>query len=180
MTKLRYFFLLIVLLSHFFLLNGCDNVSDTSAPTAVATNYIGGPAPDFTSVTVGGEEISLSQYRGQVVILNFWATWCPPCREEMPSMQALHDKFAAKGLVLLAVNVEENGHAVVSDFLKKTPYSFPIVFDEDAVIQNTYKVFRFPETFIIDKNGVVVEKIIGGRDWMHGSVFKTIDFLLNG
>ncbi len=173
--------LLLALLGGGFLLAGCeDNNTATTSAQAGSGNLAGQQAPDFTTVNIQGEKVSLSQYRGQVVILNFWATWCPPCKEEMPSMEQLHQTFKDRGLVMLAVNVEENGQEVVSKFLEKTPYSFPILLDEDAKIQNTYGVFRFPETFIIDKNGVVIEKIIGGRDWMRGSTYKTIDFLLNG
>ncbi len=171
------FFLLFLLM-----LVGCDNTAETSSSkiSSEAADLVGSVAPDFSTVNIHGDKVTLSQYRGKVVILNFWATWCPPCREEMPSMEALHKAFADKGLVMLAVNVEENGKDAVTSFLQKSPYSFPILLDEDARIQNTYKVFRFPESFIIDKNGVVVEKIIGGRDWMRGPTFKTIDFLVNG
>ncbi len=171
------FLLTVLLLS----VSGCDRPSaDSPELSSAGGSLVGNPAPDIATVDMQGNKVTLSQYRGKVVILNFWATWCPPCREEMPSMEALHKALSDKGLVMLAVNVEENGKDAVGEFLKKTPYSFPILLDEDAAIQNTYKVFRFPESFIIDKNGVVVEKIIGGRDWMRGTTFKTIDFLLNG
>jgi peroxiredoxin len=95
-------------------------------------------------------------------------------------MEALHQKYKDKGLVMLAVNVDENGAAAVKKFLQKTPYSFPILIDTKNVAQKSYGVFRFPESFIIDRNGVVVEKIIGGRDWMSDGAFKLIEFLLNG
>jgi len=173
-------FLLIVLLASCLLLGGCEDKKSESVQQGVASDLTGQTAPDFSTLNIKGEKVSLSQYRGKVVILNFWASWCPPCKEEMPSMELLHQKFKDQGLVMLAVNVEENGQEAVTQFLQKNPYSFPILLDEDATIQNTYGVFRFPETFIIDKNGVIIEKIIGGRDWMRGSAFKTVDFLLNG
>jgi thiol-disulfide isomerase/thioredoxin len=125
-----------------------------------------------------GELVSLSQYRGKVVILNFWATWCPPCREEMPSMERLYQKYKEPGLVILAVSTDENGKKAVSQFLQRTPYSFPILLDSDGVAQNAYGVFRFPESFIIDHNGIVVKKIVGGRDWMSAPTFELIDSLL--
>ena len=127
-----------------------------------------------------GKQVTLSQFRGKVVILNFWATWCPPCREEMPSMERLYKHFEEKGLVMLAVNVEQNGFQAVSSFLNQTPYQFPILLDTNAEVQNLYQVFRFPESFLIDRNGNVVDKIIGGRDWMSGSIVKKVNFLLNG
>ena len=180
----RYIFLIGVLVLVVFL-TGCDNSSQqkssTSGMTAVKKKgLINNVAPDFTLTDMQGQQVSLSQYRGKVVILNFWATWCPPCREEMPSMEALHQKYKNKGLVMLAVNVDENGASAVKKFLQKTPYSFPILIDTKNVAQQSYGVFRFPESFIIDRNGVVVEKIIGGRDWMSDGAFKLIEFLLNG
>jgi peroxiredoxin len=168
----------IVFLLTVFLLIGCDNAPQEQ-PVAKG-GLVGQTAPDFTLTDTQGRKVTLSQFRGQVVILNFWATWCPPCREEMPSMEQLYRNLESKGLVMLAVNVEENGKKAVSQFLQKTPYSFPILLDGENVAQNTYGVFRFPESFIIDRNGVVVEKIIGGRNWLSGATFKVIDFLLNG
>ncbi|MCW8858789.1 MAG: TlpA family protein disulfide reductase [Deltaproteobacteria bacterium] len=170
---------LIVLLLTVFLLTACNNSAQEPQPVQQG-GLIGKEAPDFTLSDMQGNQVSLSQFKGKVVILNFWATWCPPCREEMPSMEKLYRDYQAKGLVMLAVNVEENGKRAVSDFLKRTPHSFPILLDSDNLAQNTYGVFRFPESFIIDRNGVVVEKIIGARDWLSGTTFKLINFLLNG
>jgi len=163
-----------------FALVACEQSPPQPQAAVASTGLIGKHAPDFTLTDMEGQTVSLSQFRGKVVILNFWATWCPPCREEMPSMEQLHRDFENKGLVMLAVNVEANGKEVVTDFLKKTPYSFPILLDGSQAVQNSYGVFRFPESFIIDRNGIVVEKIIGARDWLKGPTFKKIDFLVNG
>jgi peroxiredoxin len=179
MKKLRYVVLMLIALVAVFSLVACDD-SRTQAPQQLQGGLIGQTAPDLTLTDMQGQKVSLSQFRGKVVILNFWATWCPPCREEMPSMEKLHLDYQDKGLVMLAVNVEQNGKEVVADFLKKTPYSFPILLDEDQVVQNSYGVFRFPESFIIDRNGVVIERIIGARNWLSGPTFKVINFLLNG
>ncbi|MCD6186731.1 MAG: TlpA family protein disulfide reductase [Desulfuromusa sp.] len=168
----------IVVLLTVFLLVGCDNTTSEQPLTKV--NSESKLAADFTLTNMQGEQISLSQYRGKVVILNFWATWCPPCREEMPSMERLYRNHKDQGLVMLAINVDENGKKAVSQFLRRTPYSFQILLDSDNVAQNAYGVFRFPESFIIDRNGMMVKKIIGGRDWLSGSTFELIKFLLNG
>ncbi|RLB76279.1 MAG: TlpA family protein disulfide reductase [Deltaproteobacteria bacterium] len=168
----------IVVLLTVFLLVGCDN--STSEQPLTKVNPESKLAADFTLTNMQGEQVSLSQYRGKVVILNFWATWCPPCREEMPSMERLYQKYKDQGLVILAVSADENGKKAVSQFLQKTPYSFPILLDSDNIAQNAYGVFRFPESFIIDRNGMVVQKIIGGRDWLSGSTYELINFLLNG
>ncbi|MDA3903764.1 MAG: TlpA disulfide reductase family protein [Desulfuromusa sp.] len=168
----------IVFLLTVFLLASCDN--STSVQPVSPGGLVGKVAPDFTLTDMQGQQVSISQFRGKVVILNFWATWCPPCREEMPSMEKLYRDHQDQGLVMLAVNVEENGKGLVSKFLQKTPYSFPILLDSENTAQNAYGVFRLPESFIIDRNGIVVEKIIGGRDWLSGPTFKLINFLLNG
>lgn len=174
--------IIIVMLLTVFFVAGCNN--DSSSPTTVQSTAQGGligkVAPDFTLMNMAGQQVSLSQYRGKVVILNFWATWCPPCREEMPSMEALYKKYQDQGFVMLAVNVDETGAAAVRKFLQKNPYSFPILLDSDNVAQNTYGVFRFPESFIIDRNGVIVDKVIGGRDWTAAGASKLLNFLLNG
>ena len=178
MGRFKINFLWIVILLTLLVLSGCDNSNSDQPLTKVSSESQ--LAADFNLMNMQGEQVTLSQYHGNVVILNFWATWCPPCREEMPSMERLYQKYKGRKLVMLAVNVEENGKKSVSQFLKKTPYSFPILLDNHGVVQNTYGVFRFPESFIIDRNGVVVKKIIGGRDWTSDSTVKLIDFLLKG
>jgi len=112
--------------------------------------------------------------------LNFWATWCPPCREEKPTMEQLYQQKKDDGLVILAINVEENPHQVVSQYLLQHSYSFPILLDGiKAEVQGLYGVFRYPESFIIDRDGAVVEHIIGGRDWMENPTYRLIESLLN-
>jgi len=171
--------LLLVALIPLLPLVGCSDQPQSSQPTQTV-NFIGKPAPDFSLTDMQGQRVTLAQFHGKVVILNFWATWCPPCREEMPSMERLSQQFKDQGLVILAVNIEQNGYPAVSSFLKRTPYSFPILLDINAAVQNLYQIYRFPESFLIDRNGNVVDKIIGGRNWMSGSMMKKINFLLNG
>ncbi len=178
MKRFRVLFFGIILLLSVLVLAGCND--STTAQQVSAGGVVGNMAPDFTLTDMQGQQVSLSQLRGKVVLLNFWATWCPPCREEMPSMEQLHREFGSKGLVILAVNVEKNGRQVVEQFLQRTPYSFPILIDDKNVAQNTYGVFRFPESFLIDRNGVITEKIIGGRDWLSRSMVDRIKFMLNG
>ncbi|MCF6178500.1 MAG: TlpA family protein disulfide reductase [Geopsychrobacter sp.] len=137
-------------------------------------------APDFTLENMQGENVTLSQFRGKVVIVNFWATWCPPCRREMPSMEVLHQTFKDDDLVLLAINVENGGRGVVSGFLKESPYSFPILLDSQAEVQKLYGVFQFPESFIVDRNGLVVKKVIGAVPWMGGDIYNLLHFMLKG
>jgi len=137
-------------------------------------------APNFTLEDVQGNKVSLADYKGKVVILNFWATWCPPCIEEMPSMEKLHQRYKGDDFVLLAVNVEENSRKIVQKFLKKNPYTFPVLLDLDARVQQMYGAYRFPETVIINRNGDIVTKVLGGRDWMDPEIVSVIDFMVKG
>ncbi len=164
---------LIVVVTGVLLLSGCPG---GPPPSSVA---IGEQAPEFTLPNMEGEQVSLSDFRGQVVVINFWATWCPPCREEKPTMEQLYQQKKDDGLVILAVNVEENPHQVVSQYLLQHSYSFPILLDGiNAEVQGLYGVFRYPESYIIDRDGTVVDHIIGGRDWMESSTYGKIESLL--
>ncbi len=141
---------------------------------------VGSQAPDLTLRTLDGQTVKLSDYRGKVVMLNFWATWCPPCRAEMPSMERLYKLMAGEDFVMLALNVEENGGQTVKAFLKSSPHTFPVLLDEDAKAQNTYRVFRFPETFIISREGVIMNHILGAREWDEESTVQYLKFLVKG
>ena len=133
-------------------------------------------APAFQLEDTNGNQVSLSDLRGKVVLVNFWATWCPPCIEEMPSMETLNKAMVGYDFVMLAINAEENGRSVVADFLKRTPYTFPILYDDKGVVQKRYGVFKFPESFVVGKDGIVAEKIIGPLDWSNPN---TITYLKN-
>lgn len=141
--------------------------SSSSRPPSewVKSVVVGDLAPDFQLEDTKGNKVSLSDLRGKVVLVNFWATWCPPCIVEMPSMERLNEVLAGDDFVMLAINTEENGRSIVPAFLEKTPYTFPILYDNKGVVQKRYGVFKFPESFIINKDGTVAEKIIGPLDW---------------
>ncbi len=145
----------------------------TNLPTEASSVVAGDAAPDFQLEDTKGNQVSLSALRGKVVLVNFWATWCPPCIKEMPSMERLNEVMAGDDFVMLAINTEENGRNVVPAFLEKTPHAFPILYDDQGVVQKRYGVFKFPESFIVGKDGIVAEKIIGPLDW---SSSKTIAY----
>ncbi|MBV8783757.1 MAG: TlpA family protein disulfide reductase [Gammaproteobacteria bacterium] len=114
----------------------------------------GGPAPQFTLGSRDGKEVSLTQFHGQVVMLNFWASWCGPCRQEMPLLEGIYKKYGKMGFVLLGVNVEPDSQAA-QEWLKQTPVSFPILFDKDSKVSKLYEVAGMPSTVIIDRSGKV-------------------------
>jgi peroxiredoxin len=111
-------------------------------------------APDFTLKNLQGENISLAEQRGQIIVINFWASWCGPCRKEMPELQQLHDKFKDLGVAVWGVNVEQENQAG-RDFLTGLDLSFPIFFDQTNKISATYQVEAMPTTVIVDRDGKV-------------------------
>jgi peroxiredoxin len=134
------------------------------------------PAPDFTLPDLDGKMVSLADYRGKVVLLNIWATWCPPCVEEMPSMEKLYQELKDEGFEILAVSVDASGAEAVTPFMKKHKLSFPALTDTEGAVKDLYQATGVPESFIIDKDGIIVEKIIGPRNWV---VTGAISFFRN-
>jgi peroxiredoxin len=112
----------------------------------------GAPAPQFTLTARGGRDVSLAQYHGQVVMINFWASWCGPCRQEMPLLESIYKKYNKLGFTLLGVNVEPDSQAA-DDWLKATPVSFPILYDKESKVSKLYDVAGMPSTVIIDRRG---------------------------
>ncbi|MFH1826135.1 MAG: TlpA disulfide reductase family protein [bacterium] len=131
--------------------------------------------PNFTLVDLNGGAHSLSEYRGKVVVLNFWATWCPPCRAEMPSMQKMFDTWSQDKYVMLAVNIAQPREDVL-EFARQNKYTFPILLDIDSSVARLYQVRGIPATFIIGKDGQLVQKIVGAREWM----IEEIELMLDG
>jgi len=147
-----------------FLLTGC--YSGSRPP------HIGTPAPDFT-VKDSDRSVTLTEFRGKIVVLNFWATWCPPCVDEMPSLEQLQQKMKNKGVVVLGVSVDEDSSAY-HQFLKEHNIDFLTVRDPSQKSNDLYGTFKFPETYIIDRNGILRRKFIGEVDWSEPEI---VDFL---
>lgn len=113
---------------------------------------LSGPAPGFSLMSRSGETVSLEDLKGQVVMINFWATWCAPCRREMPHLEALHQRYSDLGFTLLGVNVEENTSGV-EKFLKETPVSFEVLYDPSNEVSALYDVVAMPSTVMVDREG---------------------------
>lgn len=123
------------------------------------------PAPDFMFPGLDGKMVSLSDYQGHVVLVNVWATWCPPCVDEMPSMERLYREFKGEKFEILAVSIDALGEKVVAPFMKKYNLSFPALMDPDGTIKTLYHTTGVPESFIVDQEGILIKQIIGPRDW---------------
>lgn len=134
-----------------------EEINPVGRPPAA---QIGHPAPDFTLTTLDGEAVSLSDLRGQAVLINFWATWCGPCRVEMPDIESVYNQYRDDGLVVLAVNdAEPDG--LVSGYVNDLGLSFPIGMDPSREVQRLYQVRAFPSSYFIDREGVIQEAIFG-------------------
>jgi peroxiredoxin len=121
-------------------------------------------AEDFTLKTPEGGTFRLSEQRGKVVLVNFWATWCPPCKEEMPAMERLHARYKKNGFVMLAVSVDADPR-VVPPFLKAHHFTFPVAYDPGMDVANTYGVRALPASFVVDREGHLAALAIGPRPW---------------
>jgi len=121
-------------------------------------------AYNFTVKDIDGAEYRLSDYRGKVVVLNFWATWCPPCREEMPAMNRAHKKLSNDNVVILAINVGEDEDTIF-EFTGNYPVAFPLLMDKDGKVIKRYPVMGLPTTYIISPTGIVTHRTVGGREW---------------
>jgi cytochrome c biogenesis protein CcmG, thiol:disulfide interchange protein DsbE len=140
---------------------------------------VGKVAPDFALPDLDDKTVKLSDFRGKVVFLNFWATWCKPCREEMPSMEVLYKNFENNGLVVLAVSIDRvTTKKDIPPFVKGMSLSFPVLVDSWGQTDKRYKLMGVPETYVIDQQGVLREKVIGPRDWTRLDNLQVITGLL--
>ncbi|MDB5108314.1 MAG: hypothetical protein JWM69_1255 [Candidatus Binatus sp.] len=140
----------------------------------------GSRAANFKLAALDGHTVSLENLRGKVVFLNVWATWCGPCREEMPSMETLYKEFQTnRDFVMLAVSQDTKGRAVVAPYVEKNGYHFTILLDPENFISQNYDLSGVPETFIIDRKGQIVAHHMGGFDWSRPDVKEALQQLLD-
>jgi len=139
--------------------------------------WAGGATPSLALRDLQGKEHKLADYRGKVVVINFWATWCDPCREEMPSMQRLLDKLAGKPFAILAVDFGE-GAPRINEFLKKVPVRFTVLLDRDTSAATAWKVKVLPTTLVLDPQQRIRYSVVGDLEWDSQSVEDTIKKLL--
>ncbi|HNY38888.1 MAG TPA: TlpA disulfide reductase family protein [Bryobacteraceae bacterium] len=138
---------------------------------------VGDNAPGFQVTTAKGKNLTQKEFGGRVLLLNFWASWCPPCKEETPSMNQMAQALGPKGLVVLGVSVDEN-QAAYQQFLARERVVFDTALDATAEISANYGTFKYPETYVIGRDGKVLRKYIGPRDWSSPELLRDIESLL--
>ena len=138
---------------------------------------VGDRAPDFNVTGDDGQGVRLTDFRGKVILLNFWATWCPPCVEEMPSLNLAHERLNERGLVVLGISVDESREEYEA-FLERMNIGFPTVRDPERQVSTLFGTAKYPETYLIDREGVVIRKYIGEVNWTQPEIFNYLSSLL--
>ena len=175
LTSIIFFVFIIIVVAVVILLQGKDSFLNLSYKPRVK---VGLPAPNFTFPGLDGKKVSLTDFKGKVVFINIWATWCPPCREEMPSMEKLYQELKGEDFEILAVSIDTSGAKVVAPFMKEYKLSFPALLDTEGTIQDLYGTTGVPESFIINKEGIIEEIVIGPRDWATPEVVRFLRNLI--
>ena len=134
--------------------------------------------PDFRLVDLNGEPAELGNYRNQYVLLNFWATWCPPCVAEMPALEQLFQRYRERGFVVVAVSSDVEGRSIVQPFIENLGVTFPVLLDPDGKVSATYGAKSLPVSFLLDRNGRVVAAAEGAREWYSESAIEALDEII--
>ena len=144
---------------------------------SVAAGLINKPAPDFTLKSLSGQNLNLTEQRGKITVINFWASWCGPCRKEMPILQSFHEKYTDLGVQVWGVNVEQENQAG-RDFISKVNVNFPILFDDKNTLSALYQVDAMPTTVVVDRSGQVRYVFRGYKDGYEKKYAKAIKKLI--
>jgi len=136
------------------------------------------PAPAFVLDTLAGESSKLEDYKGKYVLLNFWATWCPPCLEEMPTMESAYQQFKDRGFTIVAISSDEEGAATVTPFIDQLGVTFPVLLDPDQAVSKVYGAINLPLSFLLNPEGQVIAGSEGERDWSSEEAISVLDELI--
>ena len=136
------------------------------------------PAPDFDLEVLTGDTANLETYKGEYVLLNFWATWCPPCLEERPYIEEAFQKYQDRGFTVVAISSDEEGESAVTPFIEKLGVTFPVLLDPDKAVSSVYGAHNLPMTFILNREGEVVAGAVGERDWSSEEALSVLDEII--
>lgn len=170
---------LMVFVSHFYETPITPEDIQVQTDLGEQKSAVGYQAPRFTVRNLQGNRVSFSEFKGKVVILNLWATWCGPCRIEMPGFEALYRRFRTEGLTILGVSLDKDADAKVQEFVDEHDLSFPILLDDRKEVENRYNTFTIPSTYVIDRSGRIVAVVDGAKNWESQETFDAIQLLLN-
>ncbi len=164
--------LVAIIVTLFLLSSACSREKGGETTGSI---IIGSKAPDFSMTSLSGQQISLTDLRGQGVLVNFWATWCYPCREEMDDLKAAYEKYKDQGIVILGIDMKE-GEETVKKFIESYKITYPILIDADGKVGDAYNVFGIPSSFFIDRDGVIRDIILGemNEDSINNKIEKLI------
>ena len=161
-----------------FLFSGLAQASSPLDDLLVVPEGSRQTAPDFIIENLRGGDASLEDYKGSIVLLNFWATWCMPCRAEMPGMETLWHKYKDQGFVIVAISIDEGSKKRVEKFIEIFDLSFPVLLDPESKVNDLYKVYNMPTSFLIDRNGKIISRIVGSDDWTSEEAIQLVETLL--
>jgi len=154
------------------------SAADPFSELGVTTPKVRLEAPSFSLEKLGGGSAGLANYAGKVVLLNFWATWCAPCREEMPAMQRLWERYREQGLVIVAVAADKGDRKQVASFVDKLGLSYPVLLDPEGTVRNRYEVVGLPMSYLIGLDGKISGRVIGIAKWDSPEAFALVEHLL--
>ncbi len=170
------FFAILLLLG--FLSSASGGEADLFQKVGAKQMKVKKSAPNFSLKDLNGQKVELKHFKGKVIFLNFWATWCGPCKEEMPSMESLWQQFRGKDFVLLSISVDYEGVKPVKEYIEKQRYTFRVLIDPQCQTLDLYEVKAIPTTLIIDKKGQIVAMAIGPKDWKSPEAISLVDLLM--
>jgi peroxiredoxin len=168
----------LIIIPLLLLLGGAAQATSPLANLSVVPEVERHTAPDFISENLRGGNTGMADYKGKIVLLNFWATWCMPCRAEMPGMETLWQNYKEQGLVIAAVSVDEGSRGRIETFTKLLDLSFPILLDPESKVSDLYKVSNMPTSFLIDRNGKIISRIVGTEEWTSPEAIQLVEKLL--
>ena len=170
--KLRFIVASIILI--ILVISGAVDISRAGKEEKIA-------APDFTLMTMDNKKVSLKDFKGKYIFLNFWATWCGPCIDEMPSMERLYQKFKIrKNFEMLAVSIDKAGTDAVKKFMTENKLTFSVLLDRDSEVAGAYGVMGIPSTYLIDTQGFVINRAVGARTWDTKDSIEFFEKMLGG
>jgi peroxiredoxin len=159
----------------------CSNLvfaSDLMAEMGIQSPKIRHDAPSFSLQDLDGKSVSLADFQGKLILLNFWASWCTPCLEEMPAMQAAWEKYSEQGFVILAIAGDRGNSKAVRKFVSKLNLTFPVLLDPDGDVRNDYEVMALPTSYIIGRDGKIAGRVTRSKDWASEKADALIESML--